>query len=1121
MAAAEAVVPQIQTRAGDAEYAFIGSYVKGDIKKDHPQGFADGIADHIIAINPSRAGVPPVMGKEDLLDSLITLTVNGEQGRTNNIYNTLQVLPANTRGEIKLNLFNPACKYRFQVFDRNNDIENKEAIRQATLQGWPDTTSIILTSDTTNHKERILTTETPIHEKYSRESEWDPAKRTEAGKCVENYISNPTGVLYPKYEGDFTDKLSYLFLKYDIHLVRKKYKVHLEYISEGKPKRVDGDSNTAGLILQLVNKATRCFNDGDNNYITLDDIESRYIGKYCGDGCLRISQFRNTILNQGDAQQCKERTFEYGMQLNETLDGNYFTGLLAAQSDAIWFHTNHINGKRRLIVFSKVIDRQGYNNERLRMLSTKLYKDLKTFSDNISNYDNNMYKISEKLKFFTDYHFTQKTSRDTVKQAYVNVLKDFTKYSILYDKYLEIRKKFIEMFIKAGEHANILRNIQQQLSNVTEESPSNPLGSIINEENSNETKIKKLEKIQSDIYPYLRMNIDKSWVSSLFKPNGTLQDVTIEDLVIKKITASHGVGWKVTYESVFNTITLECDSYKPSLSQRVSRFFMSKNTSAWGLDIIKKVYGILKEISTPVDNSIGGGASASPSSRALHTEFITELRNTLDTSVQTEFDTRMQSIDIPVPTTPLTQGGGRYKHKKTYNSKKRLRKTTKVYKQRGGAFEKGNLIQELKEHLHFLNEFFKAEEDQRVHQTSVGTGVARGVAISSAEGTGMSNSPGDVKIVKLVESTFGNYSGIKRTRSNINLGNSEVTKKDKSRNSYEYKMDFLEFYKDILKGDNNLIIILLNRYRIMNYINKNSFSDIEESIKKIRVGDMPDPMRNAEITNDSIIKILTKEVTTEAIDKVINNIIAIRVICKKDILTDAEYIDITADIDGHLGEAHEFLKVAEVAYEAEKEYFSSRYEPAIQYLQEVLTLYPVVVVTGAAGASTPEENADYASQPPNQSVRTGFFTPSRPVRPVDPRFSQTSTVAGPSVETDSAPPDSAPPAALSMEVGSDDSYNVSGAHASGASEVESIVENDRSATKIFLDGLNLSLMGKLKYTMDAIRDTMNKSVSNVPMGGNSRPTPAGGASARRLTFNTGSNRRNQTPRRKTQRKPRR
>jgi hypothetical protein len=516
-----------------------------------------------------------------------------------------------------------------------------------------------------------------------------------------------------------------------------------------------------------------------------------------------------------------------------------------------------------------------------------------------------------------------------------------------------------------------------------------------------------------------------------------------------------------------------------------------------------------------------------------------------------------------------------------------------VYKQRGGD-SSDDLKEELVAHLDFLDNFLKAEEDQPIKENSAGASAGASASASagaSSASVSMSNKFNATIIGELVRSKF-NYlndeeslaeHGRSLERNGVNASNrprprsgseneSPGMREDEENsrlNIYEYNMDFLEFYEAILGEKHISISKLLNRYRIMNYINKNSFSDIEESIKKIRVGDMPDPMRNAEFTNDSIIKILIKEVTTEAIDKVMKNIVKIREMCKRD-MTDDEYIDITGKIDVHLGEAHEFLKVAEVAYEAEKEYLSSRYEPAIQYLQEVLTLYPVVVVTAAAGASTVAATSDEnmltsgngaggASPQSEASNRRGINLLSQPARAASQSQATQSQASLIDSTVESPPFVSAPPsefgspfgsprgarqakppmtardlksafAAVSPEIPATASVSATSdldkssvsASASVTSDLDkSSVENDRSATKIFLDGLNLSLMGKLKYTMDAIRDTKDKLVSNVPMGGNSRPTPAGGASARRLTFNTGSNRRNQTPRRKTQRKPRR
>jgi hypothetical protein len=1058
--------PQIQTRAGREEYAFIGSYIKGDIKKDHPQGYIERIANDIIA--ESRVvRYAPVMEKEDLLDTLITLIPTGQTITiyNTNIYKTLQNLPHDASGEIRLNLFNRNCIYTFKVFDRAN--VNAEDIKQFTLGGRGGESRILLTSDTTHHKEEILSPE--INEKYSRESIWDPASRTAVGKCTENYGENPTGVLYRKFEGDLTDKLSYLFLKYDIYLVNQNNKVHLEYRKGDTLIRVNGDSNKAGLVLDIYNKVRQCFINQVS--VPAEKIESRYVAKYSGDGCLRVSQFRNTVLNPGGGAGggagCMPTTSEYDVQLNETIDGNYFTGLLAAQSDAIWLHTND---KKRLIVFSKVIDPDRYNEEKLKMLNQKLKKDLRIFNANKDNYIRLSQELGEYIENFKRYFDTY------APQSYVDTLKNFTNYSILYKKCLELQTKY------SNRQATIER------SEVLSAAATLTIG------REEQLTIENIKSINEAIHPFLTYAYDVSWKDVLFKRDGTLQDVTIEDLIVRKLAPNQ---WRITYESVFNAVNPDATS-SPTLASRVTRLFTSKTPSAWGLDILKKVYTILEEIDrTAGAGGASGGTGGTTSARnSLSHTFIDKLKESLTPTKKTEFVSLLGNIGI---TYTGSQSGGAYLHKKTYKSKKRVRKTRKIYKQHGGAINKEQLEEELRVHLTFLTNFSKANTtDQH------GGNPAKTIFESSF---GYFDTPASSRAVSGAPSS-GAVSGAP-TSGDVPI---------------EIVLDPLEFYENILGKGDQTILILLNRYNIVDYVNKNSFRDIEESIKRIRVTAMPDPLPDAvENSNDSFIKILTKEVTIEAIDKVIKNIIAIRVICKRDIYTDAEYTVTTDDIDRHLGEAHEFLKVAEVAYEAEKEYLSSRYDKAIEYLQEVLTLYPVVVVAGAAaaGASTVAAGAST----PIRTATGEFFTPTGPGRgrggvlPSSPA----PTIADSSLEAHSAPPDSAPPARLSVEVGSDNSFtasNVSGAHASRASDVPSAI-NDRSATKIFLDNLNLSLMDKLKFTIHVIRDTKNKLASNDAMGSNSRPTPAGGASARRLTFNTGSNRRNQSPRRKTQRKPRR
>ena len=506
----------------------------------------------------------------------------------------------------------------------------------------------------------------------------------------------------------------------------------------------------------------------------------------------------------------------------------------------------------------------------------------------------------------------------------------------------------------------------------------------------------------------------------------------------------------------------------------------------------------------------------------------------MNDSKKTEFVSLLRNIGIRY--TP--QGGGAYLHKKTYKSKKRLRKTRKIYKQHGGMTST-EFNTELKEHLYFLNNFFKAEKG--VQKTSGGAG---GGVIN--DHTSISNIFGSK--FDYLNQTLQHDERQQRGRS---MNRTPRTKRNASRsrnrdakqqrelrgrvykpinkpiNFYEYNMDFLEFYEEILGKDNSYINTLLNRYRIMNYLNKNSFSDIEESIKRIRVGDMPDPMRNA-VDNDSIIKFLTKQVTNEAIDKVKTNIEAIREICKRDIESEDGYIDITAEIDGHLGKAHEYLKVAEGAYEANQLYLSSRYELAIQYLQEVLTLYPVVVGASAVAATsdvnmlTSGNVADGPSPQSEASNRRRNNILSQPPEPPSPSQATES-------QSRMGSPDRSPRSgsAVPSQFGSPFGSPVGARQTSNAASYPRrlitavspiIVANDNSSTIISPDRLNLSLMGKLKFTMDAIRASTEEKVTYESM-----EHGAGGGAVRRESPETVSSfgMSNGKRKRKTQRKPRR
>jgi hypothetical protein len=1103
-----------QANASEEE-EFMWRYVISDIFKDHRRGYQPEVIRGLLPIFPPGSSPDNYMSnKETLLDSLITLNVGGRTLNTG-VYDTLQSLPHLANGDIELKLFNTQCRYLFTVFNREevDTPESVSIIKAATLNGWLNSTSIILTSDTSVHTDRILAHWTsPINEKYSRESVWDPAFRSEAGKCSETSPPNPTSVLYSRFNRNLDDKLSYLFINYDVYLAYDRRRVYLEYRKGDVLKRVNGDANTAGLILSLVEKAIRCFK-GDA--ATLNKIEGRYIGKYSGDGCLRISQFRNTMLNA----PCNQATFNYDMQLNETYDGIYFTGLLAAQSDAIWFHTND---KKRLIVFSKVNNQVEYIQGKVMRLLEMVIQNLGVFMSAEAKFQKKLAKVNVILNNFKTYRFLENSRETRPRDKYVEVLIEFTKYSILYNKSLKIEERLQEMRIKHTQLNDTINNVISDINNL-----------IRSETPISEDTIKILENIQADISPYLQVYTDIKWASTLFTGDA-LQDVTIEDLVISKMASRHGVGWKVTYESVFKAITLNVD---PNIKERVSRFFHANSTSAWGLDIIKNVYKILEGI--PVDeNTGGGGASAAapaPAPAPLHIRFIDTLRNTLTPTLQTEFDLRMNTIGIPTP-----QRGGRYIHKKTYKSKKYMRKTTKVYKQRGGAFTVDSYRQELEIHANFINKFLKVEDLSANH------------LVNSTFNYIILSNP-----LALLRKPSPTQEQPKRDRSRSRDRDATQVKSDQrggATNVYEYNMDFLEFYEDILGKDHPSIIRLLNRYSIMNYVNKNSLNDIEKSVHTLEdmPGSLPDPM---------------KEVAIDAIYKVKASVLAIHDMCKSDIVSHPEYIDITDEIDVHLGQAHTFLKVAESAYAAGKEYADSKYDKAIEYLEEVLKLYSALPsasagaateVTDSAGAgvmATDEsiivEGTGYASPPPEQIIPKSYpFSPdqwdiaSQSQATLAEESALQSQAQSQFVSPFTSPRRARPPptarelsiALGSAASGSHESANESEVHmgssAAGASAAsgsyvsanESEVHMGSSAASgtSHLETITLtSLLDKIEAAKTAIKQERqekqsNATPENVPM---VEPRAnAGGASARRLTFSTSSNRK---PQRKTQRKPRR
>ena len=745
----------------DEEAQFYTNFVHCDVKKDHPQGYDERIVqgflpyDYINKIqNPS---------KEGLLNSLLTIVENPEL----EAYNTFQNAAANTRGSVQVNLFNKE-KYTYAVFDRTDTPYSVEGIRQATISGVGDVELVKIT-DTSNHTDRIHNLwnqgESPILQVRTREVQMDPATKIAAdARSVGNldmfYVEskppkNPTHIVYPPYNK--SDNLSHFFCKYPVYVVydgiqRDRYtlKVHLEYIKDGKTIIIKGDSNKAGIVFKILDKAKQCFS---LNNIPDERIESGYIGKHSGDVLMVLSQFRDTFLNHvNDPNNIRNTKGKH--IIFESSDTNAINKAFAVGTDCIWLHTND---KQRIIVFTKVTNEAEY-------LLKRAFTTLKSFLQQISMLgkvivaiDKNLEKVKEILSNFKSY---------PVKgDNYVDILKEYTQYAVLYDRIKSIEKR-----------KSKLEEVRRGANNIIERALS-----MFTTAEEWETQIKQkgytpelykeiisqLDPYDKAISPYLCLDIDISWANTIFRKNGSLSEIDISELTLLSNADPRKYEDVLKYDDVFKCVNLEVPGAEAS--RRIST---NKTTSSWGLDIIHMTHDILKKIDESDSQEELSGAASSVAVPIRAEEFISSLYQSVPGNKKDKFIEVIQSVNINFQ---VNQSGGSRLYRNTYKKSKKgkmVRKTSKVYKQFGGSKE---FINEIVEHINFmiaLSSSKDTETDKSIFEEfgiNIIENSSSASSASSASSTSSAAAPSEDSIVTLILDPISTYEVIAETLNSVEI----------------------------------------------------------------------------------------------------------------------------------------------------------------------------------------------------------------------------------------------------------------------------------------------------------------------------------------------------------------
>ena len=671
--------------ANSLESQFYTDFIHCDVKKDHPRGYDANIVQGFLPDNSPEKSVDNPQ-KEALFNQLLTLIPEDGSGA----YNFFQRAASNTNGSVQVNLFDTHT-YNYNVYDRTDSLESIQRIQEQM------NSTIVKITDTSNHTDRIHRlwdqVKNPILQVRTREVQMDPATKiapveTSVGNTDMFYVeskppNNSTHVVYPPYDvTNNSDKLTHFFCKYPVYVVYDgikpdKYtlKVHLEYIKNGKTIMINGDSNKAGIIFNIINKAKQCFS------LNIPDsrIESGYIGKHSGDILMVLSQFRNISLHQFNVPGNTVST-ENKYTIFESSDTNAINKAFAVGTDCIWLHTND---KERMIVFTKVTNQKDY-------LFKRAITALKTFLTKMSVLKGIIEAIDTKLSSVVD--TLEKFKVYTIKgSTYVDVLKEYTQYAVLYNRLKSIEKRASELEEKSGSARNIYNTAVKTLK----EKNWTLNSSIDTVELSNEI-FTTLEAYDRQLSPYLCLDIDIVWANTLLVGE-SLAKINIDELTVLSPQNARKYEDVIKYEDIFKCVNLEVPSSE--VSRRIS---VTKTISSWGLDIIHMTHDILKKIdedsvSSARDSS--GGASSTGGNKRVHSEdFIAKLYSVVPDEKKNKFVELIASLNIP-----FEQRGGSRLYGKTYKkSKKRVRKTSKLYKQFGGALDKGEFIEEIVENIRFM-----------------------------------------------------------------------------------------------------------------------------------------------------------------------------------------------------------------------------------------------------------------------------------------------------------------------------------------------------------------------------------------------------------------------------------
>lgn len=622
-----------------------------DVKKDH--GAEDFDSAIVKGLLPNSSGIlETILDKEDLFN-----TVCGNSNFYNNL--TSSTLQEGETGDIQ-QVFSKQ-QYVYKVFDNRKD-PLPETI--ASINDFLTTREPILKiTDTAAHSPELLVHLPNTFQAYTRETEIDPAGKSNPVSVVESIRQNFTNkfyvetqpiphiVEYPAYTTSGTG-LSEFYCNRNVFLhhtgirdpARGTLGVELHY--QAKP---GGDTtikvHEEGNIAKCVQKLMNCIKRIAGIDSARELKEMVFLSKHHGDIAQVLAKYRNISLDL--LQSASNRTNTpirslYYTRAFESQDLNAVTKALCVNTDIIfYFPPGHTNS--RLVIFkNRLLDT---SENRLEGLKSQCIRDIERFTNAVLQNNSKMESINARKQAFDALAVFPRSGTNQVEQ-YKSILRKGVQIAILC-KYLPTTPlTMVSLF----EHGLIERIQGIQLE-----------GGQLSQ--SSKTLLERtLEQIHSTSLETLLPTSYYNDSYNVLTTDGSLQPVKLEKELIFSITGAVNRGKpKVSLDDGWNLIDLG----KTSLTDVTSNYSRlgAKFTSWWAIETIMYVYTNIVTYKKEIADN-----------------FLTALHAVLNVNGQKPMFEFLLSLTGITWTAPA-QGGGR---NRTYSAKKKRRnRTARV--QRGGV----------------------------------------------------------------------------------------------------------------------------------------------------------------------------------------------------------------------------------------------------------------------------------------------------------------------------------------------------------------------------------------------------------------------------------------------------